>query len=245
MMLVHPIRFRYRFLQMQTRKKQFSKKDICVCIADDQHFVRDAMVTLVESFPRVKEVYAVEDGVQLMHSLKTKKPDIVLLDIRMPNMDGIEASRRILEEYPKVKILILTMSEEGSVMIQLLEMGVHGYITKNADVNSVEKAIVQVVEKGYFFDDTVSQTLISKMRAENITRPKTIEEQSRMTQLTEREIEIVKLICEEMDNNNIANQLGISIKTLSVHKQNIFKKTETKSAISLLRFATKAGIIDP
>jgi DNA-binding NarL/FixJ family response regulator len=226
------------------KNKQIGR-DIEVCIADDQHFVRDAMVTLVETFPRVKEVYAVEDGVQLMYSLQTQRPDIVLMDVRMPNMDGVEASEKILNEYPEVKILILTMNEEGPVIVKLLELGVHGYITKSANVDSVERAIYQVMDKGYYFDDNVSRTLVTNMRVENFLRPKSLKDQIKLTQLTEREIEIVKLICEELDNVEISQKLCISMKTLAAHKQNIFKKTGTKSAISLFRLAFKAGIVAP
>ena len=225
-----------------TRKKR--SKSIKVCVTDDHLFVRDAMMKLIETFPRVSKVYAEADGELLINSIPTQKPNVVLLDVKMPVMDGVQAADILLKKYPDVKILILTMNDDKVVMLKLLEMGVHGYITKSSPVDVVEKAIYQVMDEGYFFADEVSRILVDKMRADHFLKPKDIEETARLTDLTKREIEIIRLLCEEQSNESICKQLDITSKTLLTHKTNLFKKVGAKSLISLYQFALKAGIVD-
>lgn len=225
-----------------TKKQKL--KSIKVCVTDDHLFVRDAMVKLIETFPRVSEVYAAADGELLINSIPIQRPNIVLLDVKMPVMDGVEAADIILKKYREVKILILTMNDDKEVMMKLLEMGVHGYITKSSPVEVVEKAIYQVMDEGYFYADEVSRMLVDKMRADHFLRPKDMDETSRLTELTKREIEIVRLVCKEESNESICKQLDISSKTLLTHKANIYKKVGAKSLISLYQFALKVGIVD-
>jgi two-component system, NarL family, response regulator DegU len=219
-----------------------NEREIIICVADDHQFVRDAMVSLIKSFSRVKEVYAVADGLAVIDSLKNKMPDIIIMDVRTPNMNGIQTTRKILENYPTIKILTLNISDDKSDIIKLVKSGVKGYIPKRVGSRDCEKAIYQVFDGGEFFDERVTQALVESVRNENIGRAGASEKVTSLLQLTNREKEILKLICQDLPNREIIKRLDISAKTLQAHKQNMIKKTGANSIISLVTLASTSGI---
>lgn len=216
----------------------FLLKDIKCCVIEKQHFLREAIASLINNFGRIKEVHSISCGAQMHEVITSCKPDIILLSVFTSEIDVINVTETILRFYPNIKILMLAMNEDIEIIARLLRMGVHGYVSKSANVNMVEKAIYQIADRGHFYADEFNEN----NNDEVLLGKNTIETKIQNHRLTKREVEIVKLICNDLNNNEIARQLKISTKTLRIHKQNIFKKTETRSMLSLFHFAQRARL---
>jgi len=211
-------------------------KKLTVYIADDHHFVRKGMVRVIQGFPRVGTIMEAANGKELLRLMKQQEPDVVIVDLEMPEMDGVSATRHISENYPEVKIIVLTMYDEQSRIIRLMEEGAHGYLLKQSDVSEVEHAIYAVVDKDFYHNDVVARALRQNLQKQEPTTNK-------RQLLTERELEIVALICKEQTPKEIADALHISEKTVHVHKRNILTKLEVKSSIGILKFAVEEGLV--
>ncbi len=163
------------------------------------------------------------------------RPDIVLTDINMPEMDGIELTREIKKQQPEVKVIALSMYGERETISDMLKAGVSAYILKNTGKQELLKAIEKVASGGTFFSDEVSAEMMR-------TYP---EQAAKEISLSQREIEVIELIAQEYTNARIAEALFISERTVETHRKNIFRKTDTKSVIGLLKYCVDKRIIRP
>lgn len=163
------------------------------------------------------------------------RPDIVLTDINMPEMDGIELTREIKKQQPEVKVIALSMYGERETISDMLKAGVSAYILKNTGKQELLKAIEKVASGGTFFSDEVSAEMMR-------TYP---EQAAKEISLSQREIEVIELIAREYTNAKIAEALFISERTVETHRKNIFRKTDTKSVIGLLKYCVDKRIIRP
>lgn len=163
------------------------------------------------------------------------RPDIVLTDINMPEMDGIELTREIKKQQPEVKVIALSMYGERETISDMLKAGVSAYILKNTGKQELLKAIEKVASGGTFFSDEVSAEMMR-------TYP---EQAAKEISLSQREIEVIELIAQEYTNAKIAEALFISERTVETHRKNIFRKTDTKSVIGLLKYCVDKRIIRP
>ena len=167
------------------------QKRINVVITDDHKLFRKGIKALLSDFYFVKEITEAENGFELLELLKESEPnpDVVLLDLKMPGMDGMETTLRIKELYPELKIIILTMEDDEQFILHMINEGVNGYLLKNADPDELETALIKVVEKDFYFSDDISKLVFNNLK--NIDKFSTLLN----PKLTYREIQVLELIC--------------------------------------------------
>lgn len=213
------------------------EKKISIAIAEDHDMVRQGMVSLFAEEEAIEVMFDVANGADLLEEIKTKKPDIVLLDLEMPIIDGHQALKVLRERYPNVKVLIVSMHTDRDFIMESISNGACGFLPKNSDFDKVVDAIFSVHEKGFFFDDLVSQSLVMEVRNGNGANSG-----NHPSPLSAREINIIELICKGMKNREIADLLYLSVRTVEGHRQRISEKTETDNLAALVIYAIKNGI---
>jgi len=207
---------------------------ISVIITDDHIIFRKGLRTILNEILFVKVIGEASNGNELLQLVKETQPDIVLMDIRMPGMDGIEATEKLLKKYPQINVIALTMHEEIGYFNKMIDAGAKGFLLKKTNKDELEKAIQMVSQDETYF----SEEFIS---AANQRFPK----KKSLIQLTEREQEILELICKGLSNVEMAKHLGLSQKTVDGHRTRLFEKTGAKNAPNLVLFAIKNGFIKP
>ncbi len=212
---------------------------INLLLADDHKLFRKAMVRLLKTFPKIGEVWEAENGKECIDMMKNPV-HVLLLDLEMPRMNGAEVAEYLIPRHPDLKIIVLTMHDSEKYVLHMLEMGVHSFLLKNTDPAELQKAIVSVVEKDFYHSEQLSQ-LLRKNLKEKLKKKKPVF--SKTVNLTEREREILSLICEEKSTKDISRQLSISEVTINVHKHNLQAKLGVKSTIGLIRFAFESGLL--
>ncbi|GHN02477.1 DNA-binding response regulator [Cytophagales bacterium WSM2-2] len=208
------------------------RKKIKVYLADDHNIVRRGMQRLLNSFDNIELVREAGNGKELLTLIEQEEPDAVILDVEMPVMGGIETAKIIAAKYPRIKILVLTMHTEEIFIHKLMDIGVHGFLSKSAEPEEVEKALHSIIEKDFYKNLIVQQALAKNI---HMTSEETY------SRLTTREIEILLLICQENSPGEISERLKISEKTFFNHRANILEKTKARSNVGLLRFAIQKG----
>ncbi|CAN5905082.1 response regulator transcription factor [soil metagenome] len=215
------------------------KKSIKLAVVDDQHLFRKGLISLIKEFEEIDIVIEASNGNELVEKLKTRKPAVVLLDLEMPVMDGIETTEYLQRKYPEIKILILTMHNEEAIILHLLEKGAHGFLLKDQPIETLVDAIYAVIENGYYFNDNISKVMVKGLVRTNKIKPNFHE-----ARLSEREIEVIKLICKEYTNKEIADKLFISVRTVDGHREKILQKTKAKNAVGIVMYAFKNNLLD-
>jgi two-component system response regulator DegU len=210
-----------------------------VYIADDHTLFRKAMVNLLKTFKRISEVKDAENGKELLTLIKYDVPDVAIVDLQMPVMDGAETCENIIQKYPDVKIIILTMHDSEKYILHMMEMGVHAFLLKNTEPDELEKAIYGVVEKDFYHNDLVASVLRKNFSDKKHTKNPFL----KSTELSDREKDIVGLLCQELTNKEIGDRLGLSERTIENHRYRIIEKLSLKSTIGLVRYAYESGII--
>ena len=206
-----------------------------IIITDDHKLFRKGIIALLSDFDFIGEINEASNGAELLELLAGMKtlPNLILLDLRMPVMDGVEAQKKIRELYPDIRIIILTMENDEQFILHLISEGVNGYLLKNADPDEMEKAILKVIEKGYYFSDDISmlvmRNLKKKEKSEAVFNP----------DFTERELQILRLICKEYSNSEIAEACDISIRTAEGYRQKLIEKSGAKNIAGLVVQAIK------
>jgi DNA-binding NarL/FixJ family response regulator len=213
-------------------------KQLKVYIADDHTLFRKAMVNLLRSFDRIIDVKDAENGRELLTLMKYEVPDVVIVDLQMPVMDGAEASAQILQKYPDVKIIILTMHDSNKFILHMMDLGVHAFLLKNTEPDELEKAIYAVADKDFYHNELVATVLRKNVKDRTGKRPifKTAE-------LTDREKEILFLICQELTMKEIGQRLFLSENTVRNHRVNIMEKVGVNNIVGLVKYAYEAGIV--
>ncbi|MEM6361109.1 MAG: response regulator transcription factor [Bacteroidota bacterium] len=212
-----------------------------IYVTDDQTLFRKGMSRLVKTFKKVGKVEEASNGKEALDLVKKEIPHVILMDLEMPIMDGIEATEKILAKYPSVKIIILSMHDSFQHIYYLMELGAHAFLLKNAEPEEVEAAIEAVIEKDFYQNQLVIEALrkgaINKKAAES--RPSF----NTSLPLTEREKEILSLICQEMTMKVISERLNLSERTVQNHRANIMEKLDVKNTVGLVRYAYECGLI--
>jgi DNA-binding NarL/FixJ family response regulator len=217
-------------------------KNIKILIVDDHEVVRDGLKNILLSLNNVSiagEAANGEDSISLYDSLK---PDLVIMDISMPGMNGIEATRIIKENDPNAKILILTMHDNQEYLNQIIRSGAKGFVLKNTDKEELLDAVKTVAGGENFFSKDISKLII-----ENYIRSAKDSDKNegyKEVPLTKREVEILKYIAEGNSNQEIANKLYISYNTVDTHRKNIMHKLSIKNTAGLVRYAIEKGLIN-
>jgi DNA-binding NarL/FixJ family response regulator len=207
---------------------------IRLLLADDHKIVLDGLVALLETEPALQVGATAHDGKEALEHLRRNEFDICLLDINMPGLDGLETTRVIREEQPKCRIIILTTYGEKEIVTRLLQLGVAGYLLKNATREELITAIRRVAAGGYYFSDEVQASM-----AQEYAKPPV---QHDIT-LTQREKEVLELLALEYTNDEIAAALHISFRTVETHRKNMMHKTGSSNLAGLLRYAYGLGLL--
>jgi DNA-binding NarL/FixJ family response regulator len=211
---------------------------IKVAIADDHTLFRAGVKTALSVKKDVELIAEADNGMQLLNLLKHVEPDVILLDIQMPIMDGIQTLPEIRKLYPHVKVIILSMHNDHSMISKLMEIGANSYLTKNSDSETIYQAIKTCYEQEFFFNELTNKALLSGLRTK---RNDGSGFQDAM--LTEKELTVLKLMCEERTTKEIADIVEISPRTVEAIRDKLKTKTGSKSMAGLVMYAIKNKII--
>ena len=201
---------------------------ISIAIADDHQLFRQGIISLLNTIDDFKITNQAEDGKELLEQLKFEQPNVILLDINMPKIDGIKAAKIIKKEYPSVKIIMLSMHADHETIQKAISIGIDGYLPKDTGKEELEIAINTVCNGERYFNEAITSTIMNGLISPNITQT---------VRLTPRENEVLKLICEECTTQEIAEKLFISFNTVETHRKNLLHKTGSKNSLGLLKFA--------
>lgn len=213
---------------------------IKILIADDHPLIAEGIKNTLEKYKDFKVIQTVNNGQEALNFIQKTIIDIVLLDINMPIMDGIECAKKILTEFPKTKVAILSMHQEMSIIKELISIGVKGYMLKTIPAEELQIAINNIHNGKDYFNSEITKALITGKTENHIPY---IKKSAVTEELTERETEIIKLLAEGMTNKQIGEALFISPRTVDSHRTNLMKKLDLHNVASLIRFAFKNGII--
>lgn len=215
------------------------QKLVRLLLVDDHQVILDSLRLLFKSIEDIEVVGILNDSREVKAFLEKEIVDIVVSDLHIPHFSGIDLTLMLRRDFPELKILLLTMAEEAPHIRQALRAGVHGYVSKKASKEELEKAIKKLMEGKKYYSQAVIEELAATSEDDyNNARPETIEH------LTTREIEILKLITMEFSTFEISNKLFISVPTVETHRSNLMKKLSVKSAIGMVKFAIKHGLMD-
>jgi two-component system response regulator NreC len=212
---------------------------IKVLIVDDHAVVRAGIRMLLESDPDIEIVAEGESGVDAIEYARQFHPDVILMDVTMPKMNGIEATRRIMAEMASVAVVTLTIHEGTDYFFQMLQAGASGYVPKRAAPEVLLDAIHVVAQGDVFLEPGVAKDLV----ADYLARVRSGTEQASYDGLTDREREVLTLIAEDETNQGIANELSISVKTVERHRENIMRKLNLHTRTELVKYAIRKGMI--
>lgn len=212
---------------------------IRVVIIDDHNIVRAGMRMLLQSDPEIEIVGEGETGLDALRLAREKTPDVIVMDVSMPQMDGIEATRRIKHETPTSAVLAVTIHEGADYFFRMLQAGASGYVPKRAAPEELIRAIHTVAEGNVFLEPGIAKELVS----DYLMRVDEGAEQDSYDGLTEREREVLVHIAEGETNREIANKLGISVKTVDRHCENIMSKLNLHSRTELVKYALRKNLI--
>jgi len=214
---------------------------IKILLADDHLLFRDGIKSLLNDVDNIEIIEEVANGKELLEKLKTSSPDIVIADISMPSMSGIEATRIITEEYPDIKVLILSMHNDEEFILNSIKSGAKGYLPKDTGRDELLKAIYSISNEEEYYNKDISDTILKGIIKKTKSESKLL---NKIPNLTNREIEIIKLVAEGFINKEIADKLYISIRTVDSHKNNIMQKLKLKSTVDLVKYAIKNNLIE-
>ncbi|MCG6186231.1 response regulator [Maribellus maritimus] len=211
-------------------------KNVQIAIVDDHQIFRTGMEVIINGIPNFNITGSFPDGGSLLQGLKISQPDLIFMDIKLPDYSGIDLTRTIKQKYPSVKIIALTMFGEIEYFNKMGDAGADGFLMKNTDIPELEKAIKNVLNgEAYFAKEFLGYL---NLKTKSVGQPLV------QVHLSEREKEVLKLICDGDSNNEIAEKLFISTHTVDGHRRNLIQKTGVKNTPNLVMFALKNGLIE-
>jgi len=208
-----------------------------VLLVEDHVVVRQGIKALFADEPDLEIVGEADDGREALQRVSELRPDVVLMDISMPGLNGIEATRQIRQSYPDVKVVVLSMHSNEEYVFQVLRAGASGYVLKQSDSSEVLTAIRAAIAGGSFLSPPVSRAVIS----DYVRRAEARGQDSDLDLLTSREREVLQLLAEGLSNREIAEQLSISVKTVETHRSNMMGKLGINSKTELVKYALRKG----
>jgi len=215
---------------------------IKILIADDHVLYRAGVKTALSSKSDVKVIAEADNGMHLLNMLKMVQPDVILLDIQMPVMDGITALPEIKKNWPNIKVIMLTMLEDHSMITKLMELGANSYLSKTSDIEVIYEAIKTCFEQDYFFNALTNKALLTNLKQRNHLSPQKMVQQE--ANLNDKEMLILKLMCGEKTTKEIADMVDLSPRTVEAIRDKLKVKTGAKSTAGLIMYAVKHNILN-
>jgi DNA-binding NarL/FixJ family response regulator len=212
---------------------------IKIAIADDYSIYREGLKVGLARDTNLEVVLEASSGDELIAGVEKIDTDVIIMDLKMPVMDGIEATREIRKRFQSIKVLAVTMYDDEKFIIHLMENGANGYLLKNADSEEIQKAIYAVHENGYYFNDLVNNALIKKLVIKANLKPSF----NKNIEFTERELEVLKLICDEKTNTEIGKIIFLSPRSVEGIRLRLVEKVGVRNTAGLVLFAVKNGIV--
>lgn len=210
-----------------------------VILADDHTLFRSGMMTLLTQIAGLDQIYEAANGNEVISLLQANQGniDLVLLDLKMPGMNGLEACRIIKKEYPNTKVIILSMIDQEQVIVQMLKEDINAYLLKNCTEDVLRKTITEVLTRGFYFNEQMvkllQKSLVQKKKGGG-----------QELYFSKRELEVLEALCDGLNTSEIAERLFISPRTVETHKQNLMEKTQARHSLELAMYALKNGLID-
>lgn len=214
---------------------------IRIILADDHVMLRQGTVALLQREAEIEVVGQADNGRQAVELAHRLRPDIVVMDVRMPELSGVEATRQIRESLPAVQVLVLTAHDDEQYIFSLLEAGASGYLLKNAPISELVKAIHQVHEGKSPLSPAIARKIVVRMSSNDEESPDSRQEDESRSSLTARELEVLQLLAQGMSNRAIAESLTISDRTVHAHLSNIFSKMGVSSRLEAVLSAIQHG----
>ncbi|MBT7995434.1 MAG: response regulator transcription factor [Bacteroidetes bacterium] len=215
---------------------------IKIILVDDHHIVRDGIKSLLTGAANIEVIGEASDGYELFNLLKKMQPNIVILDLSLPRLSGIEIIKTLTHEYDDIKVLVLSMYTSEDFIFNSIKSGAKGYLPKNTTRKELLEAIYKLHQNEEYFSDPISNIILKSYIKKAKTGYSFTDKKEE--NLSARELEILKLFAEGFSNKEIAEQLSISIRTVESHKNHIMQKLELKSTVDLVKFAIKNKIIE-
>lgn len=204
-----------------------------VAIVDDHTLLSQAIGNLIESFEDFETEGIFKNGEELINALKNKsiQPEIILMDVNMPVLNGIETTKIVSKEFPNISVLALSVEEEETTIIQMLKSGAKGYLSKDIQKDILHQALTTTLSHGFFHTQNVTDALLGSIKKKN-----------ELDDLKEREIEFIQLACSDLTYREIADKMFLSPKTIDNYRDSVFSKLNIKNRVGLVLFAIKSGI---
>lgn len=215
-------------------------QQIKVSIADDHKIFRDGIKMALRDREYLKILWEAEDGRDLMHKLKLKQPDVLLMDIRMPEVDGVNAIGMIRKEYDDIKIIVLTMYDDQEMITKMMEMGANAYLTKTTDPEEIYQAILTCMNDDFYFNDLVNKAVLLKLQHKKAVKqfyPNPIK-------FSEKELKILKCIAEDKTTEEISKEVFLSPRTIETIRQNMKQKVGAKTIAGLVMYAMRNKLLE-
>lgn len=217
-----------------------SESQIRFAIADDHKIFRDGIKMALAGKPHLKLVWEAQDGKEMMHKLTINRPDVLLLDIRMPELDGINALQLIRAEHEDIKIVVLSMYDDQQMVTKMMEMGANAYLTKTTDPNEIYEAILTCMNEEFYFNELVNQAVLLKLNYKKTVRnyyPNPV-------QFNEKEIQILKLLAEDKTTEEISKSVFLSPRTIETIRQNMKNKVGAKTIAGLIMYGMRNKLLE-
>lgn len=211
---------------------------IKIILADDHKLIRDGIKTLLKKDEQFEIIAEADNGLHLMEIIENYAPDVVLVDITMPHLNGIDALAQLKKINPNLKFIVLTMHDEGDYVMKSVQSGASGYLLKNVEYEELQRAIRTVAAGGRYFNNDISNIII-----ENLSKPTNTEDTRHYPELTPREIEVLQAVANGLSTKLIADKLSISGRTVETHRINLMKKMEAHNTAELIKKAAERKII--
>lgn len=217
-----------------------AEKFIRLAIADDHKIFRDGIKMALKNRDLINVIWEAEDGKDMMERFKTNTPDVLLMDIRMPHVDGISALQLIRKEFEEVKVIVLSMYDDKEMITKMMECGANAYLTKTTDAEEIYKAIVSCSNEDFYFNDLVNSAVLLRLQQKKTVRrfyPETVK-------FNEKELNILKLISEDKTTEEISEEAFLSPRTIETIRQNMKSKVGVKTIAGLVMYAIRNKLIE-
>lgn len=213
---------------------------IQLAIADDHKIFRDGIRMALRHKDYIRIIWESDDGKDMMHKLKVKKPDILIMDICMPEMDGVKAMQLIRKEYEDLKIIILSMYDDKETITKMMEYGANAYLSKTSDAEEISKAIITCMNEDYYFNDLVNAAVLLKIQHKKAVK----KIYPTLVKFNDKEMKILKLISEDKTTEEISEEVFLSPRTVESIRQNMKTKVGVKTIAGLLMYAMRNKLVD-